>query len=39
MEPITLKDPLTGEIFYPKKISQRYANPANRIKATKSLFR
>jgi hypothetical protein len=32
MEPITLKDPLTGEIFYPKKISQRYANPANRIK-------
>lgn len=32
MEPITMKDPLTGEIFYPKKISQRYAYPKNRIK-------
>jgi hypothetical protein len=32
MGPITLKDPLTGEIFYPKKISQRYAYPKNRIK-------
>lgn len=32
MEPITLKDPLTGQEFIPKKISQRYACPGNRIK-------
>jgi len=36
----TQKDPLTGEIFTPRKISQRFAKPANRIvfnnlKATK----
>ena len=32
MEPITLKDPLTGQVFIPKKISQKYASPENRIK-------
>jgi hypothetical protein len=32
MEPITRKDPLTGQIFFPKKISQKYACPENRIK-------
>lgn len=32
MKPITMKDALTGEIFYPKKISQRYVCPQNRIK-------
>lgn len=32
MEPRKLKDPLTGEEFIPKKISQRFARPENRIK-------
>ena len=32
METSTRKDLLTGEEFIPKKISQRFASPANRIK-------
>ena len=32
MEQIIRKDPLTGQEFIPKKISQRFACPKNRIK-------
>jgi hypothetical protein len=32
MKKNTLKDPLTGEEFIPKKVSQRFAKPQNRIK-------
>lgn len=32
MKKETRKDPLTGEEFFPKKVSQRFAIPENRIK-------
>lgn len=37
MEPEKRKDPLTGEEFVPKKISQRFANPQNRVKYNNNL--
>lgn len=37
MEPEKRKDLLTGEEFIPKKISQRFANPQNRIKYNNNL--
>ncbi len=37
METNKRKDPLTGEEFIPKKISQRFATPQNRIKYNNNL--
>jgi len=37
METEKRKDPLTGEEFIPKKISQRFATPQNRIKYNNKL--
>jgi len=33
----TKKDPLTGEIFTPKKVTQRFKNPENQIKWNNNL--
>lgn len=37
MEPEKRKDKLTGEEFVPKKISQKFANPQNRVKYNNNL--
>lgn len=37
MKKETRIDPLTGEVFIPKKSSQRFANPQNRIKYNNDL--